>query len=73
MHVVPPILAALGLLLAWRRHRPVARVLGLVLLAYPVAYGLTHVEARYRLPLEPVLLVSAALLIAGPKERPDLT
>jgi hypothetical protein len=65
VHAVPALLAAAGL---WRvrRLRPAsARVLAVLFLAYPVTYALTHVEARYRHPLEPTVTVAAALLLAG--------
>ena len=71
--LVPTLLAVVGL---WRTRgrRPAAvRVLLLAGLAYPVTYGLTHVEARYRYPLEPAITVAAVLalrrdgMLSGPE------
>lgn len=56
------LLAFAGLASAWRSV-PATRVLGLLFASYPIPYALTHVEARYRLPLEPALCVAACLLL----------
>lgn len=70
VHLLPAALAVAGLLLGRRRSPVAVAVLGAVLLAYPVTYALTHVEARYRLPVEPVVLAAAALLLAGRSVAP---
>ena len=63
VHLLPALLAAAGLLRA-RRFRPAAtRVLAIAFAAYPVTYALTHVEARYRHPLEAAVTVAAVLLV----------
>ena len=51
--------AALLALLELPRSRGV-RVLAWIVLAYPVPYYLTHVSERYRLPIEPIVLLLAA-------------
>ena len=61
-------LAVAGLLLSWRRV-PATRTLGLLLLVYPVTYGMTHVEARYRLPIEPVMTLVTVLGVLALLER----
>jgi hypothetical protein len=61
--LVPAGIALLGLHSAWWRRRAACRVLLVALLTYPVVYALTHVEARYRLPLEPAVIVAASLIV----------
>lgn len=73
VHVAPALLGAVGLWRFRRRRRAAVRVLLLAALAYPVTYGLTHVEARYRHPLEPAIAVAAVLaflrddMLSGPE------
>lgn len=63
-HLLPVLVAFAGLY-RLRRQRSVAlSVLALLFLVYPLTYALTHVEARYRLPIEPVVLVVAACGLA---------
>ena len=52
-------LAALSALIGLRSSRGVS-VLFWVVLAYPLPYYLTHVSERYRLPIEPIVLLLAA-------------
>lgn len=61
-HAGLAILALGGLISAWGSVRA-TRVLALVFLLYPLPYAMTHVEARYRLPIEPLLAVAACLLL----------
>jgi hypothetical protein len=62
---VPAVLAVAGLL-ALRPSRPAeVRLLAVVLAAWPVTYSLTHVEARYRLPVEPLVTVLAVAGVAA--------
>lgn len=75
VHLLPALLAAAGLLRA-RRFRPAAtRVLAIAFAAYPVTYALTHLEARYRHPLEAAVTVAAVLaltrggMLASPDEK----
>jgi hypothetical protein len=43
-----------------RRDRSLALVLATVLVFYPVIYSITHIETRYRHPIEPVIYLLAA-------------
>jgi hypothetical protein len=43
-----------------RRDRCLALVLATVLVLYPVIYSITHIETRYRHPIEPVIYLLAA-------------
>jgi hypothetical protein len=61
-HAGLALLALAGLASAWRSV-PATRVFALLFAVYPFAYALTHVEARYRLPLEPALCIAACLLL----------
>jgi hypothetical protein len=60
MHAALALVGLAGLALAWR-STPFVRWLALLFALYPVTYALSHVEARYRLPLEPALLLCACL------------
>jgi hypothetical protein len=53
-------LALWGLLLAFRNGMSSAPMYAAVLLAAPLAYYATHVQPRYRHPLDPFLLILAA-------------
>jgi hypothetical protein len=53
---VPFAAAAVGLVIALRRRRPVG-LLVLMLLMMPLPYYLTHADERYRYPIEPVLVI----------------
>jgi len=53
-------IAALGLGLLFRRDRALAALFALPLLFFPLPYYMTHAEFRYRLNLDPVLVVLAA-------------
>jgi len=60
MHAGLALLGLAGLALAWR-SQPFMRWLALLFALYPVTYAMSHLEARYRLPLEPALLTCACL------------
>lgn len=55
--------AALVGLAVYRGPREQRVLLRGVLLLYPVIYGLTHVLARYRFPIEPMMMLASAALI----------
>lgn len=67
-------LAFLGLVLLFRRGRKEALPFAAVLLSYPLAYYVTHVELRYRLAVEPMMVVlgAYALCEALGAKRTDL-
>jgi len=54
------LLGLLGLGLLFRRDRALAALFALPLLFFPLPYYMTHAEFRYRLNLDPVLVVLAA-------------
>jgi 4-amino-4-deoxy-L-arabinose transferase-like glycosyltransferase len=56
------VLAAGGLLLALARRRPGAWLLAWIVL-YPAPYYITYPQARYRHPVEPVMLLLAAFFV----------
>lgn len=60
---LPAFFALMGLILAWRRRARGVGLLAFVLAAYPIVYSLTLVYPKYRLPIEPLLLVFAALAV----------
>jgi 4-amino-4-deoxy-L-arabinose transferase-like glycosyltransferase len=51
------LLGLLGLLPAWRRHRPDAIRYGGVLFLFPVVYYFTHPEPYHMRPLDPLLVI----------------
>jgi 4-amino-4-deoxy-L-arabinose transferase-like glycosyltransferase len=53
---VPFAAAAVGLVMALRRRRPVGLLL-LTLLVMPLPYYVTHADERYRYPIEPILVI----------------
>jgi hypothetical protein len=57
-HAALALLGLAGLALAWRSV-PLMRWLALLFALYPLTYAVSHLEARYRLPLEPALLLCA--------------
>lgn len=60
------ILALVGLRLAFRERNPAAWLFALTILAVPLVYYFTHVNIRYRHPLDPFLVILAALAVTRP-------
>lgn len=54
------VLGIIGLVLLFRRDRSLAVLFALPLLLFPLPYYVTHAEFRYRLNLDPVLVILAA-------------
>jgi 4-amino-4-deoxy-L-arabinose transferase-like glycosyltransferase len=54
----------LGLFLLFRRHRRRAALFALPLLLFPLPYYITHAEFRYRLIIDPLLTLLAAIALA---------
>jgi hypothetical protein len=54
------ILGFIGLALLFRRNRALAGLFALPLIFFPLPYYMTHAEFRYRLNLDPVLVILAA-------------
>jgi hypothetical protein len=68
--VLTTLLGLGGAVVLIRRRSPVAPLLLLPLLLYPVPYYLTHPDFRFRLVLEPILLLLSALaLVPGDREN----
>lgn len=60
--------AAVGVLslvggIVWARRGAAGRVVLLVILLFPPTYYVTHVSERYRMPIEPVLVLAAAKFV----------
>jgi 4-amino-4-deoxy-L-arabinose transferase-like glycosyltransferase len=53
--------AIVGVPIAWRRHRSAALLLLLTIFSFAVGYSMIYSEVRYRIPVEPVLLIFAAI------------
>jgi len=58
-----PLLALPGLWIACRDRRDFAALAGAFLLFFPVVYYITHAHTGYRYPLDPILILLAALFI----------
>jgi len=70
------VLGLSGLFLAWRKRATYASFYTIPLMIYPVLYYVTHIEARYRHPMEPLLIVLAAyamVTVAGSAQEPRKT
>jgi 4-amino-4-deoxy-L-arabinose transferase-like glycosyltransferase len=51
------LLSWIGMLLAYRSKSKAAPALAIVMLIFPLAFYLTHTSLRYRLPMDPVMLI----------------
>jgi hypothetical protein len=58
--VIPALACWVGWAMLLRKDRSVALVLATVLVFYPIIYSITHIETRYRHPIEPVIYLLAA-------------
>lgn len=67
IYLVAPlaILGIAGLFLAFRSAVPAAPLLALILIVYPLPYYITHPDMRYQHPIQPILAVLAAYLLAN--------
>lgn len=63
------LLALLGLLLTWQRHRPDAIRYGGVLFLFPLVYYFTHPEPYHLRPLDPLLVILSCRAILTLRER----
>jgi len=66
-----PLLSLLGVLFAYREQNGAAVPLGLVMLLFPIVFYITHAStsARYRHPMEPVMLILAVYGLVYPMTR----
>ena len=64
------ILALLGLRRVWQRDRALAVRFAIVLAFFPLAYYFSHPETYYFRPVDPLIVVLAAVTIAGRKPEP---
>ena len=73
-YCVPNILAILGLILALRRRVPAAGLFLWVFILVPFTYYFVTSEARFRHPLEPLIVILSVFLFqsAEPRRRPAL-
>jgi 4-amino-4-deoxy-L-arabinose transferase-like glycosyltransferase len=67
LYLVAPLAAfgIAGLAIALRRKVPAAGMFGIILLVYPLPYYLTHPDMRYQHPIQPLLVILAAALVAA--------
>ena len=67
LYLVAPLAAfgIAGLAIAFRRKVPAAGLFGIILLVYPLPYYLTHPDMRYQHPIQPLLAILAAALLAA--------
>ncbi|WP_446741665.1 ArnT family glycosyltransferase [Silvibacterium acidisoli] len=72
---LPSITGILGLLLALRRRVPAAGLLGWAFVLLPLTYYFVTVEARFRHPLEPLIVIFSVYLFqsATPKKTAALS
>ena len=62
-----------GLILLWRRRPHVEAILfAMPLILFPLPYYITHAEFRYRLNLDPILTVLAAVALSALLAKPYL-
>jgi hypothetical protein len=66
------ILAARGLILAFRRNRRFALLFASLLLAQPVVYYITHPSMAYRHPVDPVLVLLGVAAFTARKLRREV-
>jgi hypothetical protein len=73
-YCVPNILAILGLALALRRRKPAAWLFLWAFILLPLPYYFVTAEARFRSPLEPLIVILSVFLIqsAEPRRRSAL-
>jgi hypothetical protein len=58
------LLCLLGALYAYRAQNPTAFPYAMVLLVFPLIFYVTHAEARYRFPIDPIILILAVSAVA---------
>jgi 4-amino-4-deoxy-L-arabinose transferase-like glycosyltransferase len=58
-----------GLSLVWRRDRALAVRFAIVLLFFPMTYYFSHPETYYFRPVDPLIVVLAAVAVAGRKQQ----
>jgi 4-amino-4-deoxy-L-arabinose transferase-like glycosyltransferase len=63
--VLASVLAGWGLVLMIRRRRRGAWLLAFSLAVYPAVYYLTFIDARYRHPIEPMMMIAGLYLISS--------
>jgi hypothetical protein len=53
--------ALVGVAIAWRRHRSAVLLLLLTIFSFAIGYSMIYSEVRYRIPVEPVILIFTAI------------
>jgi hypothetical protein len=66
MNYLFSLFALLGALFAYRSKLAAAFPFAMVLLIFPLVFYLTHFTARYRFPMDPIMMVLAAYGVAHP-------
>ena len=64
-------LGAWGLVLLARRRPHVAMLLSVPLVLFPLPYYLSHAEFRFRLVIEPVMILLAANALVGSRNAAE--
>jgi hypothetical protein len=64
------VLAFCGLRLAFRQGKTLAWPCALIFLAAPLPYYITHVNIRYRHPMDPFLILLAVFAVAESRKKP---
>ena len=63
------VLGLLGLRRVWKRDRGLAIRFAIVLLFFPLTYYFSHPETYYFRPVDPLIVVLAAVTVAGGSQR----
>jgi 4-amino-4-deoxy-L-arabinose transferase-like glycosyltransferase len=64
------VLGLIGLHRLYKRASPLATRFAIVLLFFPLTYYISHPETYYFRPVDPLILVLAAIAIVGSKQQP---
>jgi 4-amino-4-deoxy-L-arabinose transferase-like glycosyltransferase len=69
MNTTMTVLGLLGLWRVWRRDRGLAIRFAIVLLFFPLTYYFSHPETYYFRPVDPLIVVLAAVTVSGASQR----
>jgi 4-amino-4-deoxy-L-arabinose transferase-like glycosyltransferase len=69
MNTTMTVLGLLGLWRVWRRDRGLAIRFAIVLLFFPLTYYFSHPETYYFRPVDPLIVVLAAVTVSGAPQR----
>ena len=69
LYIFLSVLSLCGVVLAFVQRHSGARLLAVCILLYPIVYYLTDVYARYRYPIEPLMILLATLFVVEVFDR----